>query len=548
MSALVGGTKYRGEFEERLQSIINEVIDDGNTILFIDEIHTLIGAGAGEGAIDAANILKTALARSGIQVLGATTLNEYRKYIEKDAALERRFQPIDVPEPSITDTILILNRLRPLYEEYHGVQYNPAAIEAAATYSNRYINDRFLPDKAIDLLDEAGAGVHVAAASNPGLNSTLITEEDVAKVVSTWTGIPVAKLSQAQSLALLDLEDTLHRSVIGQHVAIKSIAKAIRRARIGLRPPNRPVASFFFAGPTGVGKTLVAKSLAETYFGSQDAMIRFDMGEFAEQHTVARFLGSPPGYVGFDDGGQLTNAVRRRPHSLILFDEIEKAHSDIYNALLGLLEDGRIQDAKGRVIDFTNVIVIFTSNMGSQIILQNAATDQDHKPLVYEALRSNFRPEFLNRIDEIIIFDMLSSDDLTKVLDLAINDVLSRTKNSINRDVQVGDELRVAILLAASDKRYGARPLRRAVQRFLEDPIAESAFASHLDPDDSSPLIIDFDASNDNVLCTAGSKSWRIAIDDLSGGIEENLPADTEPLVSLSEPTTVSLAGKSRRQ
>ncbi|KAJ8600680.1 hypothetical protein CTAYLR_007438 [Chrysophaeum taylorii] len=539
ISMLVAGTKYRGEFEERLQAVIREAAEDENTILFIDELHTLVGAGAAEGAIDAANILKPALARSSLQCLGATTLAEYRKYIEKDAALERRFQPVSVPESSISETVEILEGLRASYEEHHGVAYAPEAVEAAAAYGKRYINDRFLPDKAIDLLDEAGANAQVRATSfydddrdeKPADADVSVTEDDVARVVSMWTGIPVDKLSRPESLALLDLEDRLHQTIIGQDVAVRAVARAVRRARVGMRGSKRPVASFLFAGPTGVGKTFVAKQLAETYYGSVDAMIRFDMGEFSERHTVARLLGSPPGYVGYDSGGQLTNAVRTRPHSLVLFDEIEKAHPDIYNVLLGLLEDGRVQDAKGRVVDFTNVVVIFTSNVGSQAILANPKSNQ--KSVVSEALKETFRPEFLNRLDEIVVFDALADADLAKILDLSLGDVAGRARVSLKRNLEVGDALKTAILSAAADRNYGARPLRRAVQRFVEDPVAECVLADRLPTDlpaDATSLHFDFDPITHDVVCTADKKTWRVPVDMAADGIEDTSNSKKSPV------------------
>lgn len=461
-------------------------------------------------------------------------MNEYRKYIEKDAALERRFQPVNVPEPSIPETVEILEGLRASYEEHHSVTYAATAIEAAATYAKRYINDRFLPDKAIDLLDEAGANAQVRATmfyeddmdfDDSGEGAIEVDEDDVARVVAMWTGIPVDKLSRPESLALLDLEDRLHKLVIGQKAGVRAVARAVRRARVGMRGAKRPVASFLFAGPTGVGKTYVAKALADTYYGSADSMVRFDMGEFSERHTVARLLGSPPGYVGFDDGGQLTNAVRTRPHSLVLFDEIEKAHPDIYNVLLGLLEDGRVQDAKGRVVDFTNVIVIFTSNVGSQAILDNPLGNQ--KGLVGDALKEQFRPEFLNRLDEIVVFDALADADLARVLDLQLEDVCTRAKVSLHRRLEVSPSLKVAILAAATDRRYGARPLRRAVQRFVEDPVAECVLADRLpkkagvDAETLEPVLFDFDPTTEEVLCSAGSASWRIPVDASADGIED---------------------------
>ena len=551
LSALLAGTKYRGEFEDRLRSILEEVQQDGNNILFIDELHTLIGAGAAEGAIDAANILKPALARSGLQCVGATTLDEYRKYVEKDAALERRFQPVMVMEPSVAETIEILEGLRPKYEEHHEVTYGPETVENAATMASRYINDRYMPDKAIDLLDEAGAIAHVRSSglSKPA-DSKIVTQEDVAKAASIWTGIPVGKLNKTESLALLDLEVRLHESIVGQNSAVRAVARAVRRARTGMRGSKRPVASFLFAGPTGVGKTYLAKTLASNYYGTSDAMIRFDMSEFAEQYTISRFLGSPPGYVGFDDGGQLTNAVRRRPHSLLLFDEIEKAHPDLWNVMLGLLEDGQVQDAKGRRVDFTNTIVIYTTNVGSDSILEEE-NPEARRALVGKALGEKFRPEFLNRLDEIVVFDALEPTDLDAILKLNLNEVEQRATEEFRRSIQLGPSLKNAILDAANDRRFGARPIRRAVQRFIEDPIAESALNSKIDfadkNDELQLLTLNYDSDKEEVICAEKKKqAWRVKVDMSPTGIEE-IRGDTLPPPSAPEETSSSGVPKKSR-
>jgi len=493
---LVAGTKYRGEFEERLKKIMEEIKSAGNVILVIDEVHTLIGAGAAEGAIDAANILKPALARGELQCIGATTLDEYRKHIERDAALERRFQPVMVGEPSIEDTIEILKGLRERYEQHHRLKITDDALEAAAHLGDRYISDRFLPDKAIDLIDEAGSRVRLINSKLPPeakqidkelrqiqkqkeesvrdqnfdqagqlrekemelsakikevlnskkestagdqsdadnsvkndsklLQSPLVSEEDVAHIVASWTGVPVQKLTETESVKLLNMEETLHQRLIGQDEAVKAVSRAIRRARVGLKNPNRPIASFIFSGPTGVGKTELTKSLASYFFGSEEAMIRLDMSEFMERHTVSKLIGSPPGYVGFNEGGQLTEAVRRRPYTVVLFDEVEKAHPDVFNLLLQLLEDGRLTDSKGRTVDFKNTLLIMTSNIGSKVIEKgggglgfefsgDSVEDSQYnriKSLVNEELKQYFRPEFLNRLDEIIVFRQLTKNEV----------------------------------------------------------------------------------------------------------------------------------------
>ncbi|KAK7236137.1 ATP-dependent protease [Aureococcus anophagefferens] len=533
MAMLVAGTKYRGEFEERLQSVIAEATEEGDTILFIDELHTLVGAGAADGAIDAGNILKPALARSGLQVMGATTVGEYRKHVEKDPALERRFQPVDVAEPSVEETVEILEGLREDYQDFHDVTYSDLALAAAATYGDRYVNDRFLPDKAIDLLDEAGARAQVRAEEEQ-LAESVVSEDDVADVVSTWTGIPVAKLSRPEAQKLMELESELHADLVGQDAAVAAVSRAVRRARVGMRAENKPVASFVFAGPTGVGKTFVAKTLAKTYFGAESNMVRFDMSEFMERHTVSRLLGSPPGYVGFDDGGQLTNAIRRNGHTVLLFDEIEKAHPDVYNIMLGILDDGRLTDAQGRTVDFSNCIVIFTSNVGSQAVIDtlrgaegepSAEMRNAIKVDVNDALASNFRPEFLNRLDEIVVFDSLLRSQLGEILDGMLREVDARAADN-DLQLSVSDALKDAIIESgAADARYGARPLRRAVQRYLEDVVAEAVLSGGAD--ETKPIAFDYDAKTKAVVATQGRKRVYEAVVDSAnfGGIEAGADA-----------------------
>lgn len=538
MASIVAGTKYRGEFEERLKKIIDEIQEAGNVVLFIDELHTLIGAGAAEGAIDAANILKPALARGELQVIGATTLNEYKKHIEKDAALERRFQPITVGEPSVEDAVSILRGIRDKYEAFHRAQITDEAIEAAVKLSHRYISDRFLPDKAIDLMDEAASRVRLQAFSVPpdvkeieqrleqartekeaaissqeferaaklrdmelsireeletkqkawkhrGSERIVVTSEDIAHVVSTWTQIPVKKLAEEESERLLKLEDILHDRVIGQHQAVQAVARAVRRARAGLKDPGRPIGSFLFLGPTGVGKTELSRALAEALFGDETAMIRLDMSEYMEKHTVSRLVGAPPGYVGYEEGGQLTDAVRRKPFSVILLDEIEKAHYDVYNMLLQVLEDGRLTDSQGRTVDFKNTVIIMTSNVGSQHLKKDAAalgflSDERAKANEGEAARNRvleevkrvFRPEFLNRIDEIIVFSSLTDEDLKKIVDIMLQEVTKRlTDASLN--MELTDAAKNELLKEGRDHAFGARPLRRAIQKMVEDEVAE---------------------------------------------------------------------------
>ncbi|AYB40349.1 ATP-dependent Clp protease ATP-binding subunit [Brevibacillus laterosporus] len=536
MGTVVAGTKYRGEFEDRLKKIMDEIRQAGNIILFIDELHTLIGAGGAEGAIDASNILKPALARGELQCVGATTLDEYRKYIEKDAALERRFQPIQVDEPTPEDAIKILSGLRDRYEAHHRVKITDEAIDQAVKLSDRYISDRFLPDKAIDLIDEAASKVRLQSFTVPPnlkelevrleevrkekdaavqsqefeeaaalrdkeqklreeLDSTKkdwkerqgklnmeVTPEDIAHVVANWTGIPVLKLKEEETERLLKMEDILHDRVIGQDEAVKSVARAVRRARAGLKDPKRPIGSFIFLGPTGVGKTELARAVAETLFGDEDAMIRVDMSEYMEKHTTARLVGAPPGYVGYDEGGQLTEKVRRKPYSVILLDEIEKAHPDVFNILLQVLDDGRLTDSKGRTVDFRNTVVIMTSNVGASMIRKNSslgftANDsekkyQDMKDKVMDELKRSFRPEFLNRIDEIIVFHSLEQEHIEKIVTLMTEDLRKRLVEQ-EIDFNLSEEAKKILAKEGFDPAYGARPLRRAIQRNIEDRLSE---------------------------------------------------------------------------
>lgn len=537
MASLVAGTKYRGDFEDRLKKIIDEIIENKNIILFIDEMHTLVGAGAAEGSIDAANILKPALSRGEIQVIGATTLKEYKKYIEKDSALERRFQTIMVNEPSAEDAISILKGIRNKYEKFHCAKITDEAIKAAVKISQRYITDRFLPDKAIDLMDEAAAKVRLKTVNIPTNISQLeqkiqdlkkakekaidnqdyelaatirdqeikikeelataktawekqnnaqiaVTEEDIADVATLWTGIPVKRLVAKEADRLLHIEDIIHKRVVGQNEGVNAVAKAIRRARAGLKDPKRPIGSFLFLGPTGVGKTELARSLAEAIFGDESAMIRFDMSEYMEKHTVSRMLGAPPGYIGYDEGGLLTDAVRRKPYAVILLDEIEKAHPDIFNILLQVLDDGRLTDSQGRTVDFKNTVIIMTSNAGA-FKLQPQKTNtmgfavnedkqikQNAKKIVMDEVKRQFKPEFLNRIDEIIIFEPLTDKELTQIVTLLLNDVQKRLAE-MDIELIIKDEVKSYLLKHGTDTIYGARPLKRAVQRYLQDPLAE---------------------------------------------------------------------------
>jgi ATP-dependent Clp protease ATP-binding subunit ClpC len=606
---LVAGTKYRGEFEERLKKIMEEIRGAGNVILVIDEVHTLIGAGAAEGAIDAANILKPALARGELQCIGATTLDEYRKHIERDAALERRFQPVQVGEPSVDDTIEILRGLKERYEAHHRLKIADEALVAAATLGDRYISDRFLPDKAIDLIDEAGSRVRLmnsklppaakeidkqlrqiqkekedavreqdftkagelrdkevelrdqirtilqtrkddtaaeaakaegeaaaapaaelATATTPVAGDDdrmpMVTEEDIAQIVASWTGVPVQKLTESESAKLLNMEDTLHQRLIGQDEAVKAVSRAIRRARVGLKNPNRPIASFIFSGPTGVGKTELTKSLAAYFFGSEEAMIRLDMSEFMERHTVSKLIGSPPGYVGFNEGGQLTEAVRRRPYTVVLFDEIEKAHPDVFNLLLQLLEDGRLTDSKGRTVDFKNTLIIMTSNIGSKVIekgggglgFEFSGADAEEtnynriRSLVNEELKQYFRPEFLNRLDEIIVFRQLSRDEVKEIAEIMLKEVFGRMEEK-GIHLSVTDGFKERLVEEGYNPSYGARPLRRAVMRLLEDSLAEEFLSGRIGEGDSA--VVDVDDKKQVVIRKQGDST--VAVPALAG-------------------------------
>ena len=554
MGLLVAGTKYRGEFEERLKKIMDEIRQAGNVILVIDEMHTLIGAGAAEGAIDAANILKPALSRGEIQVIGATTLDEYRKHIEKDSALERRFQPVIVEQPSVEETIEIIRGLKPKYEEHHKLHISDEAIVAATELSSKFITERFLPDKAIDIIDEASSKVRLNVSALPpegrelekqlkaiikekedairnqeferasdlrddeanlkdkireiqdkwrneqDENKPTVGVEEVAQVISTITGIPVTKITEGESQRLLKLEDTLHARVIGQHEAVVSIAKAIRRARVGLKSPNRPIGSFIFSGPTGVGKTELAKALAEAVFGSEDNMVRIDMSEFMEKHTTAKLIGSPPGYVGYDDGGHMTEIIRKKPYSVVLFDEIEKAHPDVFNIMLQILDDGRLTDSKGRHVSFKNTIIIMTSNVGAHMIqntqkLGFSVTNDEKKDkyeklkeTVMEELKKAFRPEFLNRIDDIIVFAHLNKEEIRQIVDLMLNDLFKRL-NERQLKIKVTDAAKDYLAKEGYSEVYGARPLRRVIQKKVEDVLAEEILTGNYQPNDE--LIMD---------------------------------------------------------
>lgn len=568
LGSLVAGTKFRGEFEERLKRVVEEIRRSHDVILFIDEMHTLVGAGAAEGAIDAANILKPALSRGELQCIGATTLDEYRKHVEKDAALERRFQPIHVGEPSVEETILILKGLRDRYEAHHRVKITDGAIEAAAKLSDRYISDRFLPDKAIDLIDETSSRVRLQAIVAPdgikkltdeleavrsekesciknqefekaavlrdkeqeikrrieqekkewktksATSDAIVTEERIAETISSWTGIPVSKLAQEESQRLLNLESVLHQRVIGQDEAIQAIARAVRRSRAGLKDPRRPVGSFMFLGPTGVGKTELSRALAEALFGDEDALIVLDMSEYMERHTVSRLVGAPPGYVGYDEAGQLTEKVRRRPYSVVLFDEIEKAHPEVFNILLQVLEDGRLTDAQGRTVDFRNTVIIMTSNVGANIIDKDTslgfrpsgddkASYDRMKERVTEAMKKTFRPEFLNRVDEIVVFHALSREQLREIVDLMLRR-LSRQLIEHRITLEVTDAAKNKLVDEGFSREYGARPLRRAIQRLIEDRMSEELLKGGIR--DGDTVVIDVE---NNEFCISPKEGQR---------------------------------------
>ena len=490
LASMLAGTKYRGDFEDRVKCIIKEVQRAGDVIVFIDELHTIVGAGSAEGAIDAANILKPALGRGEIQVIGATTPEEYRKHIEKDAALERRFQPVDVPEPDETNCVRMLRALRASLESHHGLTISDEAITASVKLSTRYICDRFLPDKAIDLLDEAASRVRLE--SGPQARRT-VEASDVADVVSAWTGVPASSISEPESARLLRLEESLHRRVIGQDEAVSAVARAIRRGRVGLSDPRRPMGSFIFLGPTGVGKTELCRALAEAVYGDREALIRLDMSEFMEKHAVSKLIGSPPGYVGYGEGGQLTERVRRRPWSVVLFDEIEKAHEDVYNLLLQIMEDGRLTDSAGRRADFRSTIVVMTSNIGAKAITENrpalgfsgGAGDRDSKvkEAVMAELRQTFRPEFLNRVDDTIVFSRLSREDVLKIA-RGMTDAVCERMQALGVELQVSGDALALLAERGFDPSYGARPLRRQISALLEDPAADAILSAQVSPGD----------------------------------------------------------------
>jgi len=625
LGSILAGTKYRGEFEERLKRIVEEAQNDSAVIIVIDEIHTLVGAGAAEGAVDAANILKPALARGKFRCIGATTNDEYRKYIERDPALERRFQPVHVEEPSLGTTIEILRGLRSKFEQHHTLSYHDKALEQAAILSDKYVADRYLPDKAIDVLDEAGARVrlenrrlplglrslmhelqetikdkedcikehdfgaakqlldhemevrtHIRIMKQSALTSEargltrkevdMVTENDVADVVSNWTGIPVAKITGSESARLLKMEDTLHQRLIGQKHAVVAVSKAIRRARVGLRNPNRPIASFIFAGPTGVGKTELTKTLSDYMFGSEDSMIRLDMSEYMEKHTVAKLIGSPPGYVGYNEGGQLTEAVRSKPYSVVLFDEVEKAHPDVFNLLLQILDDGRLSDSKGRMIDFTNSLIIMTTNLGAKVIERESgikpksadgekgfkitpdavigwepAPEPIKDPEIFERvtklvndeLKNFFRPEFLNRIDEIIVFNHLTRIDIWEICELMIKQVQNRLKD---KGINLIVDLSVQAFLTDEgyDPIYGARPLRRAIMKYLEDTLAEQCLSKTLYP--NTKIIVSRKKVEGTLMTYTNELEVKIDFSDVDPYLLEDSKENTEQLVSALTP------------
>jgi ATP-dependent Clp protease ATP-binding subunit ClpC len=613
LAALVAGSKYRGEFEERLKKVMKEITQRGDIVLFIDELHNLVGAGAAEGAIDAASILKPALARGELQTIGATTLDEYRKYLERDSALERRFQQIKVDQPTPEETVKILEGLRDRYEQHHRVKITDDALSAAAELADRYISDRFLPDKAIDLIDEAASRIRIKSMSAPPVYRELeeeieqtrrdkeaaieaqefekaanlrdqerqltqkkrsledewnegeegdrpeVGEEEIADIVSMWTGIPVFKLTEAETKKLIRMESELHKRVIGQEVAITAVSKAIRRSRAGIKDPKRPAGSFIFLGPSGVGKTELGRTLAEFLFGDEDAMVRIDMSEYMEKHSVSRLVGSPPGYIGYDEGGQLTEAVRRKPYSVLLLDEIEKAHPDVFNILLQILEDGRLTDAQGRTVDFRNSIVIMTSNIGAQEIAKNTSigfTVADETGMSYEDMKSRimsdlkkvFRPEFLNRIDEVIVFHKLSKDEIKEIIDLMVTRVRAQVAEH-ELQLDLSDEAKELLIEKGWDPSMGARPLRRAIQRYIEDPLADEVLRQG-DMASGSTVMVDRDPSGDEeerplkltiIPPTTTPKSKedeereKVGVggggegDEGSGEAPEQPPADAEP-------------------
>ncbi|HEY5579493.1 MAG TPA: ATP-dependent Clp protease ATP-binding subunit, partial [Acidimicrobiia bacterium] len=564
LGALVAGSRYRGDFEERLKKVLKEIRSRGDILLFIDEIHTLVGAGAAEGAIDAASILKPMLARGELQTVGATTLEEYRKYLEKDSALERRFQPVQVDEPSVTDTIHILQGLREHYEAHHKVIFTEQALVSAANLADRYISDRFLPDKAIDLIDEAGSRIRIrrSSSAHPELSQldekvasvrqdkassvhsqnyeraaqlrdqerallsdrtrietelkaggedvgSVIDEEEIAEVLAQWTGIPVHRLTEEETARLVRMEEELHQRIIGQHDAIAAVSRAIRRTRAGLKDPKRPSGSFIFLGPSGVGKTETAKALAQFLFGNEDALIQLDMSEYMEKHTVSRLVGSPPGYVGYDEGGQLTEAVRRKPFSVVLFDEIEKAHPDVFNTLLQILEDGRLTDAQGRTVDFKNTVIIMTSNIGTRDLHKKSVgfqaedesvTYEKMKEKVTDQLKKHFRPEFLNRIDEVIVFHELTQAEVTQIVDLMLARVREQLKSQA-LDLVLTEDAKAHLAVKGYDPELGARPLRRAIQRLLEDPLSERVLLGEFRA--GSTVIVGLDEETDELTFEA---------------------------------------------
>ena len=599
LSGMVAGSKYRGEFEERIKNVIAEVTAAGNVLLFIDEIHTLIGAGGAEGAIDAANILKPAMARGDIQIIGATTVNEYRKYIEKDAALERRFQPVLVEEPTIAETKSILQGIKAQYEEHHRVTISDAAVDACVELSERYIADRFLPDKAIDLMDEAAARLRLMSVKAPeeiyrlenefhGLDEQLenairnqdlaeasrvkkqretlasdiqkmrkkyerakarkhlvLSEEDVADVVSLWTKIPVSKLNESESTKLRNLEKTLHKRVIGQEEAVNAVSKAVRRGRVGLKEPGRPIGSFLFLGPTGVGKTEISKALAEAVFGNEESMIRVDMTEYMEKHSVSKMIGSPPGYVGYEEGGQLSEKVRRNPYSVILFDEIEKAHADVFNVLLQVLDDGHITDAQGRKVDFKNTIIIMTSNAGAREIMEpkklgfapeeNEKADHERmRSRVMEELQHIFKPEFLNRIDETIVFRALNKDDMKQIVSIMTKSLVDRCESQMNIHLKLRDSVKKYIVDKAYDPKFGARPLRRKIQTDLEDVLSEEILSHHI-------------ASGDTVTATVKNDHIVFEVDKPKAPAKKATAKKTAAKKPASKKTTVKKTTATKR-